>query len=96
MAYGTCKSKGTATLYSSRHFQHATAPFLECSCPSSFEIAQAGLKVIENFVSENEESILLNDIEPKWRRLKYQEAHWDNVSLKTKCHQRWPRLTYYY
>ena len=60
-------------------FQTTTTSVLECSDSSAFEIADSDLKIIEDFISVVDENALLKDIEPKWRRLKYQEAHWDNV-----------------
>ena len=64
--------------------QHQCQPnfvsLLECSGQSALEIAQDDFKIIENFISKDEENFMLLDIEPKWRRLKYQTAHWDNVS----------------
>jgi len=79
VAHKVCKS-AIVSMYSSHQCQQNLAPFFECSGSSASEIAHRGLKVIEEFVTEEEEAILLSDIEPKWRRLKYQQAHWDNVS----------------
>ena len=52
---------------------------LECSSEEAFVNAKNGLKIIHNFTTETEENTLVEDIEPQWRRVKYQEAHWDNV-----------------
>jgi len=40
-----------------------------------------GLQVYEDFISEEEERSLVNEVEPYLRRLKYESAHWDDVSV---------------
>ena len=51
----------------------------ECSSEKTFQVALGDMKIIENFVSVKEEELLLKDIEPKFKRVKYQKGHWDNV-----------------
>ena len=39
----------------------------------------SGIKVWPDFVTEAEEMTLMKEIDRKWRRLKYQQNHWDNA-----------------
>ena len=41
------------------------------------------LEVCGNFISEEEQTLLLKEIEPYLKRQKYQYDHWDNVSVIT-------------
>ena len=52
---------------------------LECSIPAAEAVAVKDLNIVEDFITEEEEKCLIKEIEPKWRRLKYQSGHWDNV-----------------
>lgn len=36
-------------------------------------------KVIENFINEEEESSLLQEIEPYLKRMRYERDHWDDA-----------------
>jgi len=38
------------------------------------------LQVYEDFISEDEERSLMNEVEPYLKRLKYEQDHWDDVS----------------
>lgn len=38
------------------------------------------MRVLPNFVSEEEESALLAEVEPQLKRMRYEFDHWDNVS----------------
>lgn len=38
------------------------------------------MKVYPNFISETEEDILMKEIDPYMKRLRYEYSHWDNVS----------------
>jgi len=40
-----------------------------------------GMRVYEEFISEDEETSLLSEIEPYLKRLKYEHDHWDDVSV---------------
>lgn len=51
----------------------------DCSHPDIEEVAMRDMVVLRDFISEKEEQSLLDDIEPKWRRLRYQFDHWDNA-----------------
>ncbi|CAK8675742.1 alpha-ketoglutarate-dependent dioxygenase alkB homolog 7, mitochondrial-like [Clavelina lepadiformis] len=52
---------------------------LECSIPAAEAVAVKDLNIVEDFITEEEEKCLIKEIEPKWRRLKYQSGHWDNA-----------------
>lgn len=38
------------------------------------------MKVFPNFISEKEEDILVQEVDPYMKRLRYEYSHWDNVS----------------
>lgn len=38
------------------------------------------MRVLPNFISEKEEEILMQEIGPYMKRLRYEFSHWDNVS----------------
>lgn len=38
------------------------------------------MKILPNFISEKEEEIMIQEIEPYMKRLRYEFSHWDNVS----------------
>lgn len=38
------------------------------------------MKVLQDFISETEESKLFDEIEPYMKRLRYEFDHWDDVS----------------
>lgn len=38
------------------------------------------MKILPNFINEQEESILMQEIDPYMKRLRYEYSHWDNVS----------------
>ena len=67
--------------FSSCNSNKPDCSYLEYTSPSTLSIALRGFKLLENFASEKEENSLVKDIEPRWRRLKYQRGHWDNVSI---------------
>ena len=37
--------------------------------------------IFEDFITEQEETALMNEIEPYMRRLRYEHDHWDDVSI---------------
>lgn len=45
------------------------------------DLVDGNLEVRENFISEEEESLLLKEVEPYLKRQKYQYDHWDDVSV---------------
>lgn len=38
------------------------------------------MKVLPNFISEKEEDMLVQEVDPYMKRLRYEFSHWDNVS----------------
>lgn len=38
------------------------------------------MKVLPDFISEKEEDILIQEVDPYMKRLRYEYSHWDNVS----------------
>ncbi|GFG39502.1 hypothetical protein Cfor_00497 [Coptotermes formosanus] len=47
---------------------------------ASREIVMRDMRVIENFLNEEEERSLHEEVEPHMRRLRYEFDHWDDVS----------------
>ena len=47
------------------------------------DLVSGNLEIRENFVSEEEEGLLLKEVEPYLKRQKYQYDHWDDVSIIT-------------
>ena len=45
------------------------------------DLVDGNLEVREDFISEEEESLLLKEVEPYLKRQKYQYDHWDDVSV---------------
>lgn len=37
------------------------------------------MRVLPNFISENEEDSLMQEVDPYMKRLRYEYSHWDNV-----------------
>jgi len=37
------------------------------------------MRVLPNFISEKEENILVKEVDPYMKRLRYEYSHWDNV-----------------
>ena len=44
------------------------------------DLVIGNLEICEDFVSEDEEGVLLKEVEPYLKRQKYQFDHWDDVS----------------
>lgn len=51
----------------------------QCSSPELANLARKEIVVMNDFITDEEEECLVKDIEPKWKRLKYQFDHWDNA-----------------
>jgi len=54
--------------------------FCETYNSVSKEIMIHDMRVVEDFLNEEEEKSLLEEVEPYMRRLKYEFDHWDDVS----------------
>jgi hypothetical protein len=52
---------------------------LEANDPEVFKLMDRYMIVKENFLSEQEEASLLEEIEPYMKRLRYEFDHWDDV-----------------
>jgi len=52
--------------------------FSNAECKDILDLGD-GLLVHENFITANEGKTLMDEIDSKWGKLKYQEGHWDNV-----------------
>jgi alkylated DNA repair protein alkB family protein 7 len=52
---------------------------IESNDSSILEILKKTMIVTENFLTESEETSLLNEIEPYMKRLRYEYDHWDDV-----------------
>lgn len=61
-------------------------------------LVSGNLEIRENFVSEEEEGLLLKEVEPYLKRQKYQYDHWDDVSIITVSglSSLLPKNLYYY
>lgn len=55
-------------------------PLIECKDDELKQIFEKDLIIKEDFISEEEEASLLNEIEPYMKRLRYEYDHWDEVS----------------
>lgn len=76
----TCVSFGVEITSISRKFlSRDLLASYECSHPEIEAVAMRDMVILKDFISVEEEQSLLNDIEPKWRRLRYQFDHWDNA-----------------
>lgn len=49
--------------------------------PETEAILAEDMLVFPDFLSEEEEQSLLNEVEPYMKRLRYEFDHWDNVSI---------------
>lgn len=47
----------------------------------TLELVKRSCAVIPDFITEDEEKSLLNEVFPHLKRMKYEETHWDDVSL---------------
>lgn len=57
------------------------AEYGDTTDPETATVISADLQVYVDFVSEEEERSLLDEVEPHLKRLKYEENHWDDVGL---------------
>lgn len=59
--------------------ERATTDHFEGFDPSRTEVEQ-NVTVYDDFVTTGEESALLREIEPRFKRLRCESSHWDDVS----------------
>lgn len=55
--------------------------WIDASDPNTLSDLTDSFIVYNNFISEEEETSLMNELEPYMRRLRYEQDHWDDVSL---------------
>ena len=64
---------------------YSLAPFedvLECTDKKTEDILRTGLEVYDNFITEDEEKSLYDEVQNHLKRLRYENSHWDDVSLE--------------
>jgi len=82
-----CKNNEQAHLTHVRHVSTGLSSaennidYLVCSDKDTYNILSKDMKIIYDFISEEEESNILKEIEPYFKRLKYESSHWDDVSF---------------
>lgn len=73
-----------------RAFRHSTTKYIVNSNSDARELSDGTIedwkvelrdtmKVLPNFISEKEEVILIQEVDPYMKRLRYEYSHWDNV-----------------
>lgn len=55
--------------------------WIDASDPNTLSDLTDSFIVYNDFISEEEETSLMNELEPYMRRLRYERDHWDDVSL---------------
>lgn len=68
---------------SSKHIASSNSGMKESneSVPKDWKIELYNtMKVLPDFISEEEEDILIQEVDPYMKRLRYEYSHWDNVS----------------
>ncbi|XP_002131961.2 alpha-ketoglutarate-dependent dioxygenase alkB homolog 7, mitochondrial-like [Ciona intestinalis] len=64
----------------SKNLQKQASELLEYSQEENVKsIAAEHFSLFTNFITSEEETSLITEIDTKWRRLKYQKGHWDNA-----------------
>jgi len=76
--YDTAAQKATV-----EHFPVPWNRVIYASDPVSEKHVSESLFVYEDFISEDEERSLFDEVEPYLKRLKYEHDHWDDVSIFT-------------
>ena len=62
---------------------HAASPddILDASDEETARILVANFGVYQDFITEQEEQSLFDEVEPYLKRLRYEISHWDDVSI---------------
>jgi hypothetical protein len=55
--------------------------FIEATDPQTFKDIAESFRVYKNFITEEEEKSLFDEVEPYLKRLKYETSHWDDVCI---------------
>lgn len=66
--------------YESRQSNVSGKSLVECEDSELKSILEKDLILIEDFISPEEETSLLNEIEPYMKKLRYEYDHWDDVN----------------
>ena len=67
--------------------------YIDCSDSKVLDLIKDNFLVYEDFISEEEETSILQEIEPYLNRLKYELNHWDDVSVSRLYGQLfWPSI----
>lgn len=53
--------------------------YVEASDPETFDQISKDVAILKDFISEEEEQVLFDEINPYIRRLPYEDSHWDDV-----------------
>ena len=59
-----------------------TPSYLYASDSNIEQIMIKDMLIYEDFITKEEEMCILEEVEPYMKRLRYEYAHWDNVSLE--------------
>ena len=72
-----------------------TAPsYLHASDSNIEQIMIKDMLIYEDFITKEEETCILEEVEPYMKRLRYEYAHWDDVSLKNSTKNGLTQVTY--
>ena len=55
--------------------------FIDASDPETRKDMEEHFRVYENFITEEEEKSLFDEVEPYLKRLRYETSHWDDVCI---------------
>ena len=59
--------------------QRCCSTYIEASDDHTDGLMKNDIRVVEDFVSEEEEKLLIDEVEPYLKRLRYEKDHWDDV-----------------
>lgn len=80
---GDSLSRPGVTLFRSAYFSVSSdtlyADMIDCSDPETRSICSRDMQVIYDFITEEEERQVVEEVEPYLSRLKYESSHWDDV-----------------
>ena len=74
-------SKSISKRTFSRYSSLKSNQLIDSSDPALYKCFEDSLIVKEDFISENEELLLLNEVDPYMKKLRYEFDHWDDVNL---------------
>ena len=59
---------------------HHFASSFDATSTQTLESIQRDVDIVEDFITEEEEQSLVNEVELQLKRLRYEKDHWDDVS----------------